>query len=224
LATSARHRLFAGRIAIGLCHDSASWANVPYDPQGADPGVGPRDVWVFDAEISRTLTGTPLNIVSLFTIRRARLRSRQTLFRHRRDSTPGIKRTNVGEIYLYRSPATIPGRYHYAGAPMTAIRRSPVHGLIVNTTAVTGSYLRDVWDSYVISIYPTGRLHPRRFANPPVGARWADRCFRARWHDGSTIWRSIPSRAKSTSSNTDANNLERFAGPGKFTGNTVTGR
>ncbi len=41
--------------------------NVPYDPQLTTPGVGRADVWVFDADhLGRTLTGTPLTIVTLF--------------------------------------------------------------------------------------------------------------------------------------------------------------
>ena len=44
--------------------------NSPIDPQLTTPGVGRADVWVFDADAlagDSTLSGTPLNIITLFT-------------------------------------------------------------------------------------------------------------------------------------------------------------
>ena len=62
------HRVRGARRDRAFITTAHRGQNVAFDPQLTTPGVGRADVWVFDADaLGRTLEGTPLTIVNLFT-------------------------------------------------------------------------------------------------------------------------------------------------------------
>ena len=197
--------------------------NIPFDPQLTTPGVGRADVWVFDANaLGNTLGGAPLTIVTLFADTPRALAV-----------TPDGSRVyaagfHTGNRTTIINEALIPNGFGPDGNPGPATnfegRPAPETGTIVK---FDGAHWRD----------PLGRIRdePVRLslpdkdvfvldamANPPRQLSGAGGFFQG---VGTILYTMVvnPVNGKVYVANTDANNLDRFEGPGVFAGHSLRG-
>lgn len=222
VADEPRDIVFAGpgknRAFITTAHRGQ---NAPYDPQLSTPGVGRADVWVYDANDlgANSLGGTPLTIVSLFsdtprslTVSPDGTRVYAAGF-HSGNKTTAIHR-NIVEV----EPGLPPRLTDYTG------EEQPPTARIVKDN---GSHWVDsdghVWDHGVKLDLPDKDVFVLdAMANPP-----AQLAGNAGFYTGvGTILFNMavnPVNGKVYVTNTEANNLNKFAGPGIFAGTTIRG-
>ncbi|HTQ81232.1 MAG TPA: hypothetical protein VMM92_14635 [Thermoanaerobaculia bacterium] len=197
--------------------------NISFDPQLTTPGVGRADVWVFDAEaLGRGLGGTPLAVVTLFTDTPRALAA-----------TPDGTRVyaagfHTGNQTASIAEATMPDGFGPDGAPGPTTnaegRPAPEVGTIVKWN---GAHWID----------PLGRRRDQlvRFslpdkdvfvldamANPPRQLRGTAGFFKG---VGTILYTMTvnPVNGKVYVANTEANNADRFEGPGIFAGHSLRG-
>ncbi|HNN93712.1 MAG TPA: hypothetical protein PKI03_15630 [Pseudomonadota bacterium] len=198
--------------------------NRPGDPQLSTPGVGRADVWVFDANsLGDSLGGDPLTIVTLFTdTPRALAVSPDGSRVYAAGFHTGNKTTTLNETATPdggEAAGGVPGpNVNYAGQPQ------PETGVIVKWN---GSHWIDqagkTWDSSIKYSLPDKDVFVLDAnANPPVQLSGAAGFYA---EVGSVLFNMIanPVSGKVYVSNTDANNFDRFEGPGTFTGHSLRG-
>ena len=199
--------------------------NSPMDPQHTTPGVGRADVWVFDANnLGASLGGDPLTIVTLFCdVPRALAVAPDgnTVYAAAFHSGNRTTVVSVGSIPANGLP---PPRTNFEGKP------APTVGLIVKfrKSAADGQMhwqdeLNRNWDSAVRLTLPdndvfaidAGATVPvQRSASPAIYTGVGTVLFNMAVN---------PVTGAVYVSNTEAQNDQRFEGPGVFAGHTVRG-
>ncbi len=197
--------------------------NIPFDPQLTTPGVGRADVWVFDAErLGGTLGGTPLAIVTLFTDTPRALAVTPDGARvyaagfHTGNQTTIVPETSLPDGF---GPDGVPGPTTNAEG-----RTAPEVGAIVKWN---GTHWVDALgrtrDQYVKFSLPDKDVFVLdAMANPPRQLAGAAGFFQS---VGTILYTMAvnPVNGKVYVANTDANNADRFEGPGTFTGHSLRG-
>ncbi len=197
--------------------------NLPFDPQFTTPGVGRADVWVFDADaLGSTLGGTPQTIVTLFTDTPRALAVTPDGTRvyaagfHTGNRTTSIAETSIPDGF---------GPDGVAGPATNAEGRpAPEVGTIVkwNGTHWVDSLGRSR-DQYVRFSLPDKDVFVLdAMANPPRQLAGAGGFFQG---VGTILFTMVvnPVNGKVYVANTDANNADRFEGPGTFAGHSLRG-
>ena len=197
--------------------------NLPFDPQFTTPGVGRADVWVFDAEgLGSTLGGTPLSIVTLFTDTPRALAVTPDGSRvyaagfHTGNRTTSIPETSIPDGF---------GADGVAGPSTNAEGRpAPEVGEIVkwNGTHWVDSLGRSRDQFVKFSLPDKDVFVLDAMANPPRQLRGAAGFFQG---VGTLLYTMAvnPVNGKVYVANTEANNLDRFEGPGSFAGHSLRG-
>ena len=197
--------------------------NVPFDPQLTTEGVGRADVWVFDATaLGNSLGGTPLTIVSLFTDTPRALAV-----------TPDGKRVyaagfHTGNRTTAISSVVLPFGFGPDGAPGPAVSAAgdpvPPIGTIVQWN---GAHWVDALgrerDEYVKFSLPDQDVFAiDAMASPPRQVEGPAGAFSG---VGTVLFNMVvnPVNKKVYVANTEANNLDRFEGPGIFTDHSLRG-
>jgi DNA-binding beta-propeller fold protein YncE len=198
--------------------------NISFDPQLTTPGVGRADVWVFDATaLGTSLGGTPLTVVPLFTDTPRALAVTPDGSRvYAAGFHTGNRTTSISEPML-------PDGFGPDGAPGPSASAqgdpAPEVGTIVKWD---GAHWRDALgrtrDELVkLSLPDKDVFVLDATANPPRQVAGTGGFFQG----VGTILYSMavnPVTGKVYVANTEANNHDRFEGPGTFTGQTVRGR
>jgi DNA-binding beta-propeller fold protein YncE len=219
-----RDLVFAGpgrkRAFITTAHRGQ---NLPFDPQLTTAGVGRADVWVFDAdELGSGLGGTPLGIVTLFTDTPRALAV-----------TPDGSRVyaagfHTGNRTTIVSETSIPDGFGADGVAGPSInaegRPAPEVGAIVKWN---GAHWVDSLgrsrDQFVRFSLPDKDVFVLdAMANPPRQLAGAGGFFSG---VGTILYTMAvnPVNGKVYVANTDANNADRFEGPGTFAGHSLRG-
>jgi len=210
----------AGRAFITTAHRGQ---NIPFDPQLEVAGVGRADVWVFDAgALGNGLGGTPLTIVTLFTDTPRALAV-----------TPDGSRVyaagfHTGNRTTAITEGALPDGFGADGAvgPTTNHegRAAPEVGTIVKWN---GAHWVDsagrVRDQLVKLALPDKDVFVLdAMANPPRQIAGAGGVFQG---VGTILYSMVvnPVNGKVYVANTDANNADRFEGPGIFAGHSLRG-
>jgi DNA-binding beta-propeller fold protein YncE len=197
--------------------------NIPFDPQFTTPGVGRADVWVFDADqLGGSLGGSPLTIVTLFTDTPRALAV-----------TPDGSRVyaagfHTGNRTTVVPEAVMPDGFGPDGAPGPTTnaegRPAPDVGTIVKWN---GSHWVDPIgrprDEYVKFSLPDKDVFVLdAMANPPRQLAGPAGFFQG---VGTILYTMAvnPVNGKVYVANTEANNHDRFEGPGTFTGHSLRG-
>jgi DNA-binding beta-propeller fold protein YncE/cytochrome c553 len=197
--------------------------NIPFDPQLTTPSVGRADVWVFDAdELGGGLAGTPLAIVTLFTDTPRALAVTPDGTRvyaagfHTGNRTTIVPETSLPDGF---GPDGVPGPVTNADG-----RPAPEVGAIVKWN---GAHWVDALgrsrDQYVkLSLPDKDVFVLDAMANPPRQLAGAAGFFQG---VGTILYTMIvnPVNGKVYVANTDANNADRFEGPGTFAGHSLRG-
>jgi DNA-binding beta-propeller fold protein YncE len=200
--------------------------NIPFDPQLTTPGVGRADVWVFDADELGSnfggLGGTPLSIVTLFTDTPRALAVTPDGTRvyaagfHTGNQTTSIAETSIPDGF---------GPDGVAGPSTNAEGRpAPEVGAIVkwNGTHWVDSLGR-VRDQFVRFSLPDKDVFVLdAMATPPRQVPGAAGFFQG---VGTILYTMAvnPVNGKVYVANTEANNADRFEGPGTFAGHSLRG-
>ncbi len=197
--------------------------NIPFDPQLTTPGVGRADVWVFDADaLGSSLGGTPLAIVTLFTdTPRALAVTPDGTRVYAAGFHSGNRTTSISEV-------SIPDGFGPDGVagPTTNAegRPAPEIGTIVKWN---GSHWVDSLgrprDQYVRFSLPDKDVFVLdAMANPPRQLSGAAGFFQG---VGTILYTMAvnPVNGKVYVANTEANNTDRFEGPGTFAGHSLRG-
>ncbi|WP_129357110.1 hypothetical protein [Sorangium cellulosum] len=195
--------------------------NAPFDPQLTTPGVGRADVWVFDAANlgASALGGTPLTIITLFTDTPRALSVTPDGSRvYAAGFHTGNRTTTLHRFVVEDGHGPLPPFTDHLGVPQ------PSTPLIVK---FDGSHWVDAagrtWDDSVKFNLPDKDVFViDATASPPAQLPGTDG-FHA--GVGTVLFNMIvnPVNGKVYVTNTEANNLERFEGPGIFGGSTVQG-
>ncbi len=209
-----------GRAFITTAHRGQ---NVPFDPQFTTPGVGRADVWVFDAAaLGNGLGGTPLTIVTLFTdTPRALAVTPDGARVYAAGFHTGNQTTAIGQ-------AVLPDGFGPDGAPGPStnfeLKPAPDIGVIVKWN---GTHWVDTLgrprDQYVKFNLPDKDVFAiDAMAHPPKQVAGPSGFFQS---VGTILFNMAvnPVNGKIYVANTDANNLERFEGPGTFAGHSLRG-
>jgi YVTN family beta-propeller protein len=197
--------------------------NIPFDPQLTVAGVGRADVWVFDASaLGGSLGGAPLTIVTLFTDTPRALAVTPDGSRvYAAGFHTGNQTTTVGEPSIpdgfgpdgVAGPATDSG-----GNP------APEVGEIVkfNGTQWVNTVGRDRSDLVRFALPDKDVFVLDAMANPPHQLAGAGGSFKS---VGTILYSMVvnPVSGKVYVANTDANNADRFEGPGIFAGHSLRG-
>jgi DNA-binding beta-propeller fold protein YncE len=199
--------------------------NIPFDPQLSTPGVGRADVWVFDADglgSGSGLGGTPLSIVTLFTDTPRTLAVTPDGTRvyaagfHTGNRTTIIPETSIPDGF---GPDGVPGPTTNAEG-----RPAPEVGAIVKWN---GAHWVDTLgrsrDPFVkLSLPDKDVFVLDAMANPPRQLSGAAGFFQG---VGTILYTMAvnPVNGKLYVANTDANNADRFEGPGTFAGYSLRG-
>jgi len=197
--------------------------NIPFDPQLSTPGVGRADVWVFDADaLGSALGGTPLSIVTLFTDTPRALAVTPDGSRvyaagfHTGNRTTSIPETSIPDGF---------GADGVAGPATNAEGRpAPEVGTIVKWN---GAHWVDSLgrsrDQYVkLSLPDKDVFVLDAMANPPRQLAGASGFFQG---VGTILFTMAvnPVNGKVYVANTEANNTDRFEGPGTLAGHSLRG-
>jgi DNA-binding beta-propeller fold protein YncE len=219
-----RDLVFAGpgrtRAFITTAHRGQ---NIPFDPQLTVPGVGRADVWVFDANsLGHTLGGTPLTIVTLFTDTPRALAV-----------TPDGTRVyaagfHTGNQTTTASESEIPDGFGPDGVagPATNFDGHPapeVAAIVKWNGAHWVDTLGRPRDGAVKFSLPDKDVFVLdAMANPPHQLPGRTGFFQG---VGTILYSMIvnPANGKVYVANTDANNADRFEGPGIFAGHSLRG-
>lgn len=195
--------------------------NAPFDPQLTTPGIGRADVWVFDADNlgSTSLGGVPLNIISLFSDTPRALAvspDGQRVYAagfHTGNKTTSLHRNLVGPNGGLPGPRT-----DFLGVPQ------PPAALIVKHDGTHWvDTLGRTWDQQVMFSLPDKDVFViDAMTDPPAQLPGTSGYYTG---VGTTLFNMIvnPSNGNVYVTNTEANNLERFEGPGTFAGSSVRG-
>jgi YVTN family beta-propeller protein len=197
--------------------------NIPFDPQVTVPGVGRADVWVFDANaLGNTLGGAPLTIVTLFTdTPRALAVTPDGTRVYAAGFHTGNQTTTAGEGSIpdgfgpdgVAGPAT-----NFDGHP------APETGTIVkwNGAHWVDTLGRPRDEAVRFSLPDKDVFVLDAMANPPRQLPGAGGFFQS---VGTILYTMVvnPVSGKVYVANTDANNLDRFEGPGIFAGHSLRG-
>ena len=197
--------------------------NIPFDPKVTVAGVGRADVWVFDAgALGNTLGGAPLTIVTPFTdTPRALAVTRDGTRVYAAGFHTGNQTTTINE-------AVLPDGFGPDGAPGPVTnfegRPAPDIGTIVKWNGAHWvNALGRPRDQYVKFSLPDKDVFVLdAMANPPRQLPGAGGFFQG----VGTILYSMavhPKTGKVYVANTDANNADRFEGPGIFAGHSLRG-
>jgi DNA-binding beta-propeller fold protein YncE len=197
--------------------------NAPFDPQLTVPGVGRADVWVFDASaLGDALGGAPLSIVTLFTdTPRALAVTPDGTQVYAAGFHSGNQTTIVGEQSLPDGfgPDGVAGPARNADGVA-----APEVGAIVQWN---GRHWVDslgrVRDPFVKLALPDKDVFVLdAMANPPAQVAGRGGWFQ---HVGTILYSMVvnPVNGKVYVANTEANNLDRFEGPGRLTGHSLRG-
>ena len=197
--------------------------NIPFDPQLTVAGVGRADVWVFDATaLGHALGGTPLTIITLFTDTPRALAVTPDGSRVYAAGFHTGNRTSIVADALIpdgfgpdgvRGPAT-----NFDGHP------APEVGLIVKWNGA--HWVDDLGrprDEFVkLSLPDKDVFVIDAMANPPRPIWGAGGFFAG---VGTILYNMVvnPVNGKVYVANTDANNTDRFEGPGSFAGHSLRG-
>jgi DNA-binding beta-propeller fold protein YncE len=197
--------------------------NIPSDPQLTVAGVGRADVWVFDARaLGTTLGGTPLTIVTLFAdTPRALAVSPDGSRVYAAGFHTGNRTTIVGE-------ASIPDGFGPRGVVGPASNASgqaaPEVGAIVTWN---GAHWVDAVgvahdDAVKLALPDKDVFVIDATANPPSQLPGANGWFTS---VGTVLYAMVvnPVNGKVYVANTEANNADRFEGPGRFAGHSLRG-
>jgi DNA-binding beta-propeller fold protein YncE len=197
--------------------------NIPFDPQLTVPSVGRADVWVFDANaLGNALGGAPLSIVTLFTDTPRALAVTPDGSRvYAAGFHTGNQTTAVGDF-------SIPNGFGPDGVPGPATnfegRPAPEVGVIVKWNgAHWGDTLGRPRDQAVRLALPDKDVFViDAMANPPRQLSGQAGFFQG---VGTILYTMVvnPVNGKVYVANTDANNLQRFEGPGTFAGHSLRG-
>src|SRR6266545_4809593 len=197
--------------------------HIPFDPQLTTPGVGRADVWVFDADhLGDALGGEPLTIMTLFTdTPRALAVTPDGTRVYAAGFHTGNQTTSISEVVTpdgFGVDGTLGPTTNFDGEP------APEVGLIAKWN---GSHWVDgagrVWDDKVKFSLPDEDVFVLdTMADPPHQLSGSDGVFTG---VGTILYNMVvnPVSGKVYVSNTDANNLERFEGPGIFAGHSLRG-
>jgi len=197
--------------------------NIPFDPQVTSPGVGRADVWVFDANaLGNTLGGAPLTIVTLFTdTPRALAVTPDGTRVYAAGFHTGNQTTIVSEAVLPDGfgPDGVAGpTTNFEGIP------APETGTIVKWN---GAHWVDSLgrprDQFVkLSLPDKDVFVLDAMSNPPHQLAGAGGLFQS---VGTILYTMVvnPVSGKVYVANTDANNADRFEGPGTFAGHSLRG-
>jgi len=197
--------------------------NVPFDPQFSTPGVGRADVWVFNADgLGSSLGGTPLTIVTLFTDTPRALAVTPDGSRvyaagfHTGNRTTSIPETSIPDGF---GPDGVAGPVTNAEG-----RPAPEVGEIVKWN---GTHWVDALgrsrDQYVkLSLPDKDVFVLDAMANPPRQLAGPGGFFQG---VGTILYTMAvnPVNGKVYVANTEANNTDRFEGPGTFAGHSLRG-
>jgi len=219
-----RDLVFAGpgaaRAFITTAHRGQ---NAPFDPQMTVPGVGRADVWVFDANaLGNSLGGTPLTIVTLFTdTPRALAVTPDGARVYAAGFHTGNRTTIVAE-------GSIPDGFGPDGVAGPATnhqgRPAPEVGAIVKWNGVHWlDTLGRIRDQLVrLSLPDKDVFVLDAMADPPRQLPGTGGFFQG---VGTILYSMVvnPANGKIYVANTDANNTERFEGPGVFAGHSLRG-
>ncbi|WP_373372434.1 beta-propeller fold lactonase family protein [Polyangium mundeleinium] len=195
--------------------------NAPFDPQLTTPGIGRADVWVFDATNlgSSSLGGVPLNILRLFAdTPRALAVSPDGKRVYAAGFHTGNRTTSIHRHLVLTNGGMPPPYTNALGEPQ------PPTALIVK---YDGNHWVDEsgtpWDAAVrLSLPDKDVFVIDAMSNPPAQLAGTAGYYTG---VGTVLYNMIvnPANGKVYVTNTDANNLQRFEGPGIFTGSTVRG-
>ncbi len=194
--------------------------NAPFDPQLTTPGIGRADVWVFDAkELGNSSDGEPLSIITLFgDTPRALAVSPDGNYVYAAVFHSGNQTTTLFEEVVSAN----------GGLPMPLtnfeLNPQPKTSLIVkfNGDRWVDDTNRDWTDHVRFSLPDEDVFVIDANANPPAQLPEAEGVYNS---VGTILFNMIvnPVTGQIYVSNTDAQNLTRFEGPGKFGGSTVRG-
>jgi len=197
--------------------------NVPFDPQVTVAGLGRADVWVFDADaLGHRLEGAPLTIVTLFTdTPRALAVTPDGTRVYAAGFHTGNQTTAIGE-------GSIPDGFGPDGVagPSTNHegRPAPEVGAIVKWNGAHWvDTLGRIRDQFVKLALPDKDVFVLdAMANPPRQLAGPSGFFQG---VGTILYSMIvnPANGKVYVANTDANNADRFEGPGTFAGHSLRG-
>jgi DNA-binding beta-propeller fold protein YncE len=208
--------------------------NTPRDPQLTTPGVGRADVWVFDAEnLGDTLEDVPLTVITLFTDTPRALAVTPDGGRvYAAGFHTGNKTTTINE-FLVRQGISPPFNRIY---PEPLLDQGPVPQPLVNHAGIgqpsvglivqfEGGHWVDnigqVWDDMVPFELPDRDVFTiDAMADPPREV--ADGAYSG---VGTVLFNMIvnPVNGHVYVANTDAQNQNRFEGPGVFAGHSARG-
>jgi len=209
-----------GRAFVTTAHRGQ---NIPFDPQLTTPGVGRADVWVFDANaLGNTPGGAPLTIVTLFTDTPRALAVTPDGSRvYAAGFHTGNQTTSVGDLLIPDGfgPDGVPGpRTNAEGQP------APEVGVIAKWNGThwvdAAGRVRDRAVNFALPDKDVFVLDA--MANPPHQLSGPSGFFQG---VGTILYSMIvnPANGKVYVANTDANNLDRFEGPGTFAGHSLRG-
>ncbi len=197
--------------------------NIPFDPQFTTPGVGRADVWVFDATaLGNTLGGAPLTIITLFTDTPRALAVTPDGTRvyaagfHTGNRTTIVPATSIPDGF---GPGGVAGpATNFEGHP------APEVGAIVQWNGAhwvdSTGYPHD--DFVKLSLPDKDVFVLDAMASPPHQLPGAGGFFQG---VGTILYNIVvnPVNGKVYVANTDANNMDRFEGPGIFAGHSLRG-
>jgi DNA-binding beta-propeller fold protein YncE len=221
-----RDLVFAGphrqRAFITTAHRGQ---NIGFDPMLTTPGVGRADVWVFDADaLGDSLGGHPLTVVTLFTDTPRALAVTPDGSRvYAAGFHTGNQTTILGQPVLpgfagNGGPPLVGPTTNHAGVP------APDVGEIVKWNGTdfvnTAGTPRTSLVNYRLPDKDVFVLDA--MANPPHQLAGPAGFFQ---HVGTILYSMVvnPVSGKVYVANTDANNSERFEGPGTFAGHSLRG-
>ncbi|HEX3759607.1 MAG TPA: beta-propeller fold lactonase family protein, partial [Kofleriaceae bacterium] len=197
--------------------------NIPFDPRLTTPGVGRADVWVFDATaLGGSLGGSPLTIVTLFT---DTPRALAVTPDGTRVYAAGFHTGNQTSIVAAQA---LPGFGQPDGivGPATNVdgKPAPPVGEIVRWNGShwvnTAGTVRDHFIEFSLPDKDVFVLDA--MASPPRQLPGPAGFFQ---HVGTILYSMVvnPASGKVYVASTDANNAERFEGPGSFAGHSLRG-
>ena len=197
--------------------------NNPRDPQVTTPGIGRADVWVFDADqLGDSLGGAPLTVVSLFTdTPRALAVTPDGTRVYAAGFHSGNQTTTIGEPSIpdgFGPDGVVGPRSNADGVP------APEVGEIVkwNGSQWVNSAGVPRIDLVKFSLPDKDVFVIDAMASLPHPIAGSAGFFQ---HVGTILYSMVvnPANGKVYVANTDANNAERFEGPGIFAGHSLRG-
>ncbi|MEO7735511.1 MAG: beta-propeller fold lactonase family protein [Kofleriaceae bacterium] len=197
--------------------------NVPFDPQVTVPGVGRGDVWVFDASaLGSGLGGTPLTIVTVFS---DTPRALAVTPDGGRVYVAGFHTGNQTTIVAEASLADGFGAGGVAGPTTNADGApAPEVGAIVkwNGTHWVDSLGRSRDQAVRLALPDKDVFVIDAMTSPPRQLSGSDGFFT---RVGTILYAMVvnPVSGKVYVANTEANNADRFEGPGTFAGHSLRG-